>query len=359
MAVQLTKGQIDRLMVDDIVVSVRHSEPVDLSALLLTAAGRVRGLQDLVFYDQPSGPGVRLVPVPLALAIGVRGLPREIEHVRVILAPVDPQARFGDDPPPTVRIADTAGNLLCEYVIEDLDGESAVVAFDLDRAGGIWQIRTLGQGDPAGFGQLVIAHGVPLGGSEDGVYQGLEERQTGRDVSPQDFNKGELSLVMMALGWASMRMHGPRGLQSIPIDMDASALVFAGENLVDLVYYQQLYSRYGGIHHSGDNRTGSGKGDDEVISVDLARLPKHVSAVVFVVTSNISFERVPGAFWRMVDGRTNTELVRGNLRAAGRHTGMVVAKVYRDGSRWRMAVIGAPIDARHPDEAVPAAVGYL
>jgi stress response protein SCP2 len=351
------------LTAEDIVVSVHHSEPVDPSALLLNRAGRVRGESDLVFYNHPTAPGVRLVSGQPGLSIGLRSLPPDIEHVRVTVALEDSQARFGDYPPPVVRIEDTTGNLLYEYLIDGLGPESAVIAFDLDRAGVAWQVRVLGHGYPAGFAALVMAHGVSVGGPSEAaqVYRGPAVLKPGQEVVLEDLRKGELKMVKMGLGWDPVRVQGAKGLQALQIDLDASALLFIGRNLVDVAFYQQLTSRDGAVRHSGDNLTGEGKGDDEVISVDLARLPQPVSAVVFVVTSYAghTFERLRNAYWRLVDGTSDAELARGNLRAGGTHTGMVVAKVHREDGIWRLAAIGAPIQAGHPVEAVPEATAYL
>ncbi len=361
-AAQLTKGQVDRLAVDDITVSVRHSEPVDVSALLLNSDGRVNTMGDLVFYNQPTGPGVQLSSGQAGLQIGLRALPATVEHVRVVLSLGDPQGHFGDYPPPQVRIEDSAQNPVYEYVIDGLGAESTVIAFDLDRVGGGWQVRVQGYGYPAGFAEMVKAHGVTVGGPvEEYGYRGPAVLDPGQQVSLRDMRKGDLAMVKMALGWDPMRVHGPRGLRDLEIDLDASALLFIGQNLVDVAFYQQLSSRDGSVRHSGDNLTGEGRGDDEVISVDLARLPQQISSVVFVVSSYAghTFERVRNAYWRLVDGGTNVELARGNLRAGGSHTGMVVAKVDRDGNSWRLTAIGAPIQAGHPVEAVPHVTPYL
>ncbi|MBF6328009.1 TerD family protein [Nocardia transvalensis] len=362
MAAQLTRGQVNRLTVDDVVVSVRHSEPVDVSALLLDAAGRVRGEGDLIFYNKPAGTGVRLISGQAALAVELRALPPGIDHVRVMVTLDDRQAHFGDYSPPQLRIEDKAGNLLYEYVIDGLGAESTVIAFDLDRVAGDWQVRVLGHGYPAGFEALVKAHGVQVG-PPDGQpgYRGPAVLDPGQEISLHEIRKGELSLVKMGLGWDRLRVNGPRGMRELEIDLDASALLFVGQNLVDVAFYQQLSSRNGAVRHSGDNVTGEGKGDDEVITVDLARLPQQVSSVVFVVTSYAghTFERVRNAYWRLIDGTSNAELARGNLRAGGPNTGMVVAKVYRDDAHWRLAAVGAPIHAGHPVEAVQPVTQFL
>ncbi|MFF0494284.1 TerD family protein [Nocardia sp. NPDC003482] len=363
MAAQLTRGQVDRLTVDDVVVAVRHAEPVDISALLLDASGRVRNEADLVFYNKPNVPGVRLLSGEIpTLAVGLRQLTPDIEHVRVVVTLDDRQAHFGDYPPPVVRIEDPSGNLVYEYVIEGLGPESTVIACDLDRVGAEWQVRMLGHGYAAGFEALVKAHGVPVGGpAAEWSYRGPAMLDPGQEVSLHEIRKGDLTMLKLGLAWDPVKVHGARGWRDLEIDLDASALLFVGHALADYAFYHQLSSRNGAVRHSGDNVTGDGKGDDEVITVDLARLPQQVSSVVFVVTSYAghTFERVRNGYWRLIDGVTNAELARGNLRAGGQNTGMIVAKVFRDDAHWRLAAIGAPIVAGHPVEAVQPVTQYL
>ena len=57
---QLAKGQNAALTSADVVISVQLSAPADLSALLVTDTGNVRTDADFVFFNQPTGPGVRL-----------------------------------------------------------------------------------------------------------------------------------------------------------------------------------------------------------------------------------------------------------------------------------------------------------
>lgn len=145
------------------------------------------------------------------------------------------------------------------------------------------------------------------------------------------------------------------------IDLGASALIFAEHQLVAAAFYGQLTSKDGAVRHQGDNLTGEGEGDDEVIAVNLTRLPAHVTAVVFVVTSYAghTFERVRNAFWRLVDDATNTELARAKLRVGGAHTGMVVAKVRRAEGVWqfpsarRTHPSRTPGRSRHPTGPIP------
>jgi stress response protein SCP2 len=282
MAAQLTPGQTEVLGVDDIIVSVRHQEAIDLSAFLLTAEGRVRGADDLIFYNQPSGQGVRLLPDrPNSVSIVPREVPSEIDHVRLVVSLDDQLAQLGDYPAPEVRIADAAGNPLYEYVIEELGAEPTVVVLDLDRAGENWQIRALGQGYRSGFAALVTGHGVAIDNppvaasatppngfmhpsasefSEVALGGGYTpELVAGQDVALRKQSGAELSLVNMALGWDPIKVRGPLGSRDADIDLDASALLFSGHDLVDAAFYGQLLSQDGSVRHQGDHLTGEGR----------------------------------------------------------------------------------------------------
>ncbi|WP_069162481.1 TerD family protein [Nocardia altamirensis] len=373
MTVLLSRGQDNVLETEHIMVSVRHSAAVDLSALLLTAKGMVRTDADLVFYNQPLGEGVRLVRTtgePSALVMDLGAVPADIDHVRVVVTLDDQQDGFDKYAAPDLRIDDAAGNRLCDYVIDGVGAESTVVAVDFDRNEYGWQLRPLGQGYADGFAALITAHGVEVGHAPRLVVQRLPAEELPEPLSPSELatrpeitlcepGGAELSHVKMALGWDPVREPGRFGLREADIDLDASALVFSGRELLDAAFYGQLSSKDGAVRHQGDNLTGAGNG--EMISVDLTRLPGRASTVFFVVTSYAghTFERVHNAYWRLVDGGTDLELSGGNLRVGGNHTGMVVAKVQRTDEIWRFRALGAPIQAGHPVEAAEQVAPYL
>ena len=133
------------------------------------------------------------------------------------------------------------------------------------------------------------------------------------------------------------------------IDLDASCLLFdTGRNLLDQVWFRQLRSRDGSIIHSGDNLTGAGDGDDEMITVDLTRLPPQVTALVFTVNSfrGDTFDRIENAYCRLVDATTQAELARYDLTGAGSHTGQVMAQLTREGGGWEMKALGVRTSGR-------------
>jgi len=154
-----------------------------------------------------------------------------------------------------------------------------------------------------------------------------------------------LTRVRVGLGWdpARSRFFGIRR----SIDLDASALVFdAKGGVIDTIWFANLTGV--GIRHHGDNLTGAGDGDDEVITIDLAELPPRAQHVVLTINSyrGHTFDRVENAYCRLVDDRTDEELVRYSLTESPRSTGMFMAILSRVGSAWEMRALGIHHDGR-------------
>lgn len=164
----------------------------------------------------------------------------------------------------------------------------------------------------------------------------------GQKVSlSKDLNGGNaLGVIKMGLGWDT----GSRD-----VDLDASCVLLGADKaLIDQVWFRQLKSKCGAVAHSGDNRTGAGDGDDEVISVDLNKVPAAVSHIVFTVNSFLGqkFDVVENAFVRIVNGAGGAELCRFELSAKVPNTAMIMARLYRHNGEWKFAAIGDPADGR-------------
>ena len=174
----------------------------------------------------------------------------------------------------------------------------------------------------------------------------------GQRISLEKTSDAPLTQVFMGLGWDPAQKKGGF-LSSVfggggggdSIDLDASCLMFDGaKRLVDTVWFRQLKSQDGSIKHSGDNLTGDGDGDDEIVYIDLTRVPANVSTLVFTVNSfrGQTFNEVGGASCRLVDQVKNKELVNYKLSGGGNHTGMIMAKLVRNGAGWDMQALGEP-----------------
>ena len=192
--------------------------------------------------------------------------------------------------------------------------------------------------------------------------------QKGQKISLSKEGGGNLSKVVMGLGWDAKKSGGGllKGMFSgggnDSIDLDASCVMFDDNNkLVDTVYFGHLKSKDGSIIHTGDNRTGAGEGDDEQIIVDLDKVPATVKALVFTVNSftGQTFESVENAYCRMVDSSTKAEVARYTLSAQGPHTAQIMAKVYRHNGEWKMHAIGDNGHGRTIENLLPQILIHL
>jgi tellurium resistance protein TerD len=115
----------------------------------------------------------------------------------------------------------------------------------------------------------------------------------------------------------------------------------------DFIFYNQLRSADGSVEHTGDNLTGAGEGDDEVVLVDLSKVPADVHKIVFTVTIHEAdarrqnFGQVGNAFIRLVNAETNVEVARYDLTEdASIETAMIFGEIYRHGNEWKFTAVG-------------------
>ena len=156
---------------------------------------------------------------------------------------------------------------------------------------------------------------------------------------------GGLTKIMVGLGWDVNRYDG-----GADFDLDAAAFMLAGTGKVrssdDFIFYNQKVGP--GVEHMGDNRTGEGEGDDEVINVDLNAIPADIEKVSFTVTidqadtRNQNFGMVENSYIRVVDAASGTELIRYDLgEDFSVETAVVVADLYRHNGEWKFNAIGS------------------
>ncbi len=193
--------------------------------------------------------------------------------------------------------------------------------------------------------------------------------QKGQRISLSKDNPG-LTKVFMGLGWDPVQAPKKKGFfgallgggGSDDIDLDASVILFdSSKTPVDTVFFGQLNSKDGSIRHGGDNLTGEGDGDDEVIYVNLTGLPGNVAHLVFTVNSfrGQTFDEVDNAFARLVDESGNREICRYELKEKGGHTGVIMASMSKGADGWSMAAHGTPCQGRTAGELAGDAVRVL
>lgn len=154
-----------------------------------------------------------------------------------------------------------------------------------------------------------------------------------------------LTRILVGLGW------DPRATDGTEFDLDASAFLLGANGKVrgeaDFIFYNQLRSQDGSVEHTGDNRTGAGDGDDEVLKVDLSRVPADIDKIAFTVTIHDAearkqnFGQVSNSFIRVVNETSGAEVVRYDLAEdASTETAMIFAELYRSSGEWKFRAVG-------------------
>jgi tellurium resistance protein TerD len=134
-------------------------------------------------------------------------------------------------------------------------------------------------------------------------------------------------------------------------DLDASVFLLNEGGRVrsdgDFVYFNNLQAANGAVVHHGDNLTGEGDGDDEVVTVHLGKIPQDVAKITFAVTiydaviRNQNFGMVSNAFIRVVNADGGAEIARYDLSEdASTETAMIFGELYRHGAEWKFRAVG-------------------
>ena len=154
-----------------------------------------------------------------------------------------------------------------------------------------------------------------------------------------------LKKALVGLGW------DPRNTDGAAFDLDASVFMLnAGgkvRNDSDFIFYNNLKATDGSVEHTGDNTTGLGDGDDELVKVSLSLVPNDVDRLVFAVTIHDAqtrrqnFGQVAGAFIRIVNEESGKEIARYDLSEdASTETAMLFGELYRNGVEWKFKAVG-------------------
>ncbi|MFD8739256.1 TerD family protein [Streptomyces sp. NPDC059618] len=382
----MTPGSNIPLPVSRVTVDVTAPVRLDVSSLLLTADGKVRSDDDFIFYNQPTGPGVTYRSGggtgPDAITVDTAAVPPGIEKIVVTASPDAAGQSFqGIEPTATIRNADD-NTVLATFTPPRLGSETALVIVEVYLRNGAWKARAVGQGYANGLAGIATDFGVSVEEPAQPAPVPQPPAAAPQAVAPQppaappvppvppappaatgkiNLDKGRVSLqknqtVSLVKGGAPLLSRVQMGLGWEPafrgsdIDLDASVIAYGPQrNHIDSCYFGKLSIVNGAIKHSGDNLTGEGGGDDEVITVDLGRLPQDVTALVFTVNSfsGQKFTDVAKAYCRLVDAASGEELVRFDLTHAEAQTGVMMAKLIKQFSgEWDMTALGTFVKSR-------------
>ncbi|QUH21743.1 TerD family protein [Alkaliphilus sp. B6464] len=153
--------------------------------------------------------------------------------------------------------------------------------------------------------------------------------------------------IHVGLGWD---VH--RGVQA---DLDAFIIALdKDDKKIDRLYYGSsknskgfLTSKDGGLLHTGDNLTGEGDGDDEVMYILFDKLNHHIERIVVgvnIYSARLPFSKVENAFCRILDGRNGDLIARYDLsnNLGDTYTVNIGEFIKQPNGNWVFAAIGEP-----------------
>ncbi len=161
-----------------------------------------------------------------------------------------------------------------------------------------------------------------------------------------------MTMALVGLGWDTKQYEG-----GYDFDLDASAFLLGANGKVrrdeDFIFYGNLKSTDGSVLHTGDNLTGAGEGDDEVLIIDFTKVPPDVQKIAITVTiyeapqRRQNFGQVSNAYVRVAriasaEDTVGTEVLRFDLgEEFSVETALVVCEIYRYGGDWKFNAVGA------------------
>ena len=161
-----------------------------------------------------------------------------------------------------------------------------------------------------------------------------------------------MKLALVGLGWDTNKYDG-----GFDFDLDASAFLLGESGKLqrdeDFIFYNNLESRNKAVVHTGDNLTGDGDGDDEVIMIDFTKIPSDVSKIAICVTIHDAtargqnFGQVSNAYIRIAKladefDTVGEPVLKFDLEEEfSIETALVVAEIYQKNGEWKFNAVAA------------------
>lgn len=157
-----------------------------------------------------------------------------------------------------------------------------------------------------------------------------------------------LAAVLACAGWDMSQDDKTMDLDLAIFALDKNDKTLNGDD--GFIYFNHKTGAGGAIQHHGDNVTGKGDGDDEVISVDLTKLPPEAAKLAVVVAiydakrKNQSLNDLKNAFVRVVNKDGNAELARFDITSGLTGDGILFGEFTKnENNEWSFKAVGQTI----------------
>jgi len=112
------------------------------------------------------------------------------------------------------------------------------------------------------------------------------------------------------------------------------------------VFYNNTVSGDGAVVHSGDNKTGAGDGDDEVINIQLSKVSPSILQIIIVISihnkdEGFHFGNVLNSSVRVYNTGNGSTLCQYQLTESyNGYDSLIIGRFYRSGSEWEFEAMG-------------------
>ncbi|MCC7528286.1 MAG: TerD family protein [Candidatus Melainabacteria bacterium] len=324
MSQNLAAGGNAPVPTEKLTVKCMHIGPdADLSALLLTQAGKVRTDEDFVFYGQPKSTcGSVAYQDKLkngeitehAIVVDLAKLPAAIEKIAITLT-IDPETpkTFAAVTAAGLSVHDAAGKQLVEMEPRG-DKENAFVIAEIYKRNGAWKVRNFNQGFVNGLAGIATAYGVDVG---DSAPAPAPVKAAAPPPPPPAVPKVNLTKPAPT-GKVSLSKGKSIKIEKTPeiiatgewsntwrktLDYDLFAHIAYKDGRQEVINFDRLSNKDGSVRHHGDLKTG-GSGTIERVTV---KMTDEIAAVGFSFYS--ARENGQGSF---SDARARVSIDNGN-----------------------------------------------
>ncbi|MCQ2817031.1 MAG: TerD family protein [archaeon] len=164
--------------------------------------------------------------------------------------------------------------------------------------------------------------------------------------NPGNWVEVKCANTFVGLGWDIVRGY--------TYDLDAGIIIFdGGDNVLDVIYHKNMRSLDGSIYHMGDNKTGAGEGDDEIMGINFGSIAPNIMTLAVILNSfkGNTLTGVQTGFIRIFD---NNGPIGCHLIGKGKDsTGLLLGLFRRDMSgKWLFQAMIEPISGVIAPESV-------
>ena len=299
------------------------------------------------------------------ITIDLFGTPKSIHYI-FLISEISSHHNFGNITNPFIRIVKAAQNQqIAQSDLASLDGaeSKAHLFMRLDRQVGGWKLVKLNKfidgGEIPNWEEFLIDF-LPAIAFQKKEQANLPPTPKKGEIVKLGYSPEGRQRVVCGVSW-DLR---PGGIDN-QVDVDVTCIMFdnSGDCVADVSSEaSRAIDESGAVYHSGDEVTGDGGGDDEFISVELARLPENIVDLVFFIDMKTDHKLadIRNPTIRIADGKTDlTQLGIKIDQSDKTANAYVFARLAYMEDGWMLHYIGLPLDTAQITDWTETLLPYL